>query len=135
MRAFDQIVEEKIRAAIEAGEFDHLPGAGKPLQLEVNPYEPEGWGAAFRLLKKNGYTLPWLEERQEIEQAVAQLRRWLEQAADDPATRAAFADQVETLNRRILSYNLRVPRPVFQRNLLVVDQEWSAAQQASHLNE
>jgi hypothetical protein len=35
-------IEEKIRAAIARGEFDNLPGAGKPLQIRDNA---PGWWA------------------------------------------------------------------------------------------
>jgi hypothetical protein len=31
---FSRIAEARIRAAIEQGEFEHLPGAGKLLNLE-----------------------------------------------------------------------------------------------------
>jgi Domain of unknown function (DUF1992) len=37
------IAENKIRAAIEAGDFDHLPGLGKPSPLVDEPYDPFWW--------------------------------------------------------------------------------------------
>ncbi len=42
MSNFDRIVEEKIRAAMEAGAFNNLPGKGKPLNLEENPHRVGG---------------------------------------------------------------------------------------------
>ena len=42
-RAIQIIAEDKIRAAIEAGEFDHLPGFGKPSDLIDEPYDPFWW--------------------------------------------------------------------------------------------
>lgn len=33
----------RIRAAIEAGEFDNLPGVGKPCPLIDEPYDPYWW--------------------------------------------------------------------------------------------
>lgn len=36
-------VERLIREAIEAGEFDNLPGAGEPLRDLIGSYEPTWW--------------------------------------------------------------------------------------------
>lgn len=126
MRGFEESVEERIRAAMAAGEFNNLPGAGKPLNLQDNPHEPEGWGMAFRLLKNNNVTLPWLEERQEIERELEEARA-AAFCSQEPNARITFQSRLEHLNRRILSYNLRVPRPVFQRGLIAVQAEIEAA--------
>ena len=32
---FGKLIEEKIREAMEAGEFDSLPGKGKPIDLDA----------------------------------------------------------------------------------------------------
>jgi hypothetical protein len=42
-RAIQIIAENKLRAAIEAGEFDNLPGFGKPSRLIDEPYDPSWW--------------------------------------------------------------------------------------------
>ena len=42
-RAIQIIAENKIRAAIEAGEFDNLPGFGKPAAIFDEPYDPYWW--------------------------------------------------------------------------------------------
>ena len=42
-RALQIVAENKIRAAIEAGEFDELPGLGKPSPLIDEPYDPLWW--------------------------------------------------------------------------------------------
>lgn len=42
-RAINVIVEDKIRAAIEAGDFDNLPGLGKPSPVCDEPYDPNWW--------------------------------------------------------------------------------------------
>lgn len=41
----DHIVEQQIAAAMARGEFDDLPGAGKPLDLD--PREPGWWAEQF----------------------------------------------------------------------------------------
>ena len=42
-RALQIVAENKIRAAIEAGEFDDVPGLGKPSPLIDEPYDPLWW--------------------------------------------------------------------------------------------
>jgi len=42
-RAIQIIADNKIRAAIAAGEFDNLPGFGKPLESIDEPYDPHWW--------------------------------------------------------------------------------------------
>jgi hypothetical protein len=42
-RAIQIVAENKILAAIKAGEFDHLPGFGKQNALIDEPYDPSWW--------------------------------------------------------------------------------------------
>ena len=42
-RALRIVADNKIRAAIDAGEFDNLPGLGKPSSLIDAPYDPFWW--------------------------------------------------------------------------------------------
>ena len=55
MDIVDQIVERRIAEAIERGDFDGLPGAGRPLALEEDPLVPAELRVAYRLLKNAGY--------------------------------------------------------------------------------
>lgn len=134
MGEFGRIAEEKIRRAIEAGEFDQLAGKGKPLNLEDNPFEPDGMGTVFRLLKNNDYTLPWIEEGMEIERKRLLAHRMLRYACQTGKSpeqhhqaQEVFAQQIESLNSEIIHYNLRVPGAVFQRNTLNIEAERAAA--------
>lgn len=77
-RVWESAAERAIREAQERGEFDNLPGAGRPLQAE--PWEGE-WDMAHHVLKQAGYTLPWIELGKEIEQRRADLAAWLERTA------------------------------------------------------
>jgi hypothetical protein len=54
MKWFASIAEEKIREAIRKGEFDDLPGAGKPLPPEDDTMVPEELRVAFKILKNAG---------------------------------------------------------------------------------
>lgn len=42
-RALQIVAENKIRAAIEGGEFDNLSGLGKPATICDEPYDPFWW--------------------------------------------------------------------------------------------
>lgn len=63
------IVERKIEEAIARGELDHLPGAGKPLDLDdVDPLVPEEQRIANRVLKNAGLLPSELARFSEIQQ-------------------------------------------------------------------
>jgi hypothetical protein len=66
MLLFEIIAEQKIRAAMERGEFDDLPGEGRPLDLSDDRLVPEGLRMAYRLLKNAGFIPPELEAQKEI---------------------------------------------------------------------
>ena len=51
---FDRIVEQKIREAQEAGEFDGLEGEGRPVDLEAYFGAPEELRAGYAVLKNAG---------------------------------------------------------------------------------
>lgn len=54
MGNFDLIVEQKIQAAMRQGEFDNLPGAGQPLNLEEDGDIPPESRMAYKILKNAG---------------------------------------------------------------------------------
>jgi hypothetical protein len=77
MLLLQTLAEQKIQEAIERGEFDGLPGAGKPLELGDDPLVPEELRVAYRVLKNAGFVPPEVEMLREIrsvEQALADLR-------------------------------------------------------------
>lgn len=51
----DFIAEQRIAEAIENGDFDDLPGSGKPLQLDDDSLVPEELRLAYRVLKNAGF--------------------------------------------------------------------------------
>lgn len=52
------IAEERIRQAQARGEFDDLPGQGRPLVFDDDPLAPEELRVAWRLLKGAGIAGP-----------------------------------------------------------------------------
>ena len=67
MNLFAMLAEERIREAQDRGEFDNLPGQGRPLQLEDDSHVPEELRMAYKLLRNGGYLPPEIEERKEID--------------------------------------------------------------------
>lgn len=68
MLLIDMLAEEQISAAIRRGEFDDLPGKGKPLVLEDDGAIPDALRVAYRVLKNAGCLPPEQELRKEIRQ-------------------------------------------------------------------
>ena len=65
---FEKIVEERILTAQKRGEFENLPGAGKPLAFEDNRFISEELRLAYKILK-NADCLPVeIELKKEIKQ-------------------------------------------------------------------
>jgi len=87
MGLLDTIVEQRIAQAIADGAFDHLPGAGKPLDLDDDRLVPEDLRVAHRILKNAGYIPPEVEARREVADLAALMRL----ATDDASRRRAAA--------------------------------------------
>ena len=58
--------EARIRAAIEAGELENLPGRGKPLRFEDDSSVPDDLRMGFRILKRANVLPEELELRKEV---------------------------------------------------------------------
>lgn len=72
--AFDRIVEALIQEAMERGEFDNLPGKGKPIDLTEYFETPEEVRLAHSVLKNAGMTsreVDLLKEIAEMKQILA----------------------------------------------------------------
>ncbi|MGE5842010.1 MAG: DnaJ family domain-containing protein [Deltaproteobacteria bacterium] len=63
---YEKIVEERIKEAMERGEFENLPGKGKPIPLEDDSHVPEDLRLAYKLLKNADCLPPELLEKTEI---------------------------------------------------------------------
>ena len=60
------IADRKILEAMERGEFENLPGAGKPLLPDGLDMVPDDLRAAYKLLRNAGYVPEEAELRREI---------------------------------------------------------------------
>jgi DnaJ family protein C protein 28 len=137
-------VEEIIQKAIREGAFDDLKGKGKPLNLNENPFVDKEWQLAYRLLEQQGFALPWMEKRNEIESALKAARESLSRTWDwrasaleagEPSTgvdaewrraKERFREAVARLNKLIDGYNLEVPSDIFFREKIKVEVEMAS---------
>jgi hypothetical protein len=69
----EALVEERIQEALRRGEFDNLPGAGRPLALDDDSLVPPEVRIAYRILKNAGFVPPEVFERKEIAELEAQI--------------------------------------------------------------
>jgi DnaJ family protein C protein 28 len=140
-------IEDHVRKAIEEGKFDDLPGKGKPIRWDDNPFVEADWQLAFRMLRNAGFALPWMDARKEIESQLEAARAALKRAWDwkqtamtagqppdfveDEWQRAldAFREQIAEINHHIFDYNLEVPLPRFQRQPADADAEITTVMQ------
>ena len=77
---FEKIIEERILQAQRRGDFENLPGSGKPLEIEDDRHIPEDLRLAYKILKNAGCIPPEIELKKEIHQT-----RDLLAAMDDTA--------------------------------------------------
>src|SRR5215472_4761624 len=144
-RQYFDYVEEQIQEAQVRGEFDNLPGSGKPLYLDDNHLTGDK-AMAYSLLKSNGFAPPEIELAKEIrsefekaETKLAKLRhqgnslrtrrvppfksekRAFKHAVEKAATE--YNQLLQELNRKILNLNLMTPStmhmPMFEVDKLV----------------
>ena len=73
LERWDSWVDTAIREAQQRGEFDDLPGQGRPLRLDDNPFAGER-ALGFRVLKNAGVLPFWMELEKEIGADAAALR-------------------------------------------------------------
>lgn len=118
------VAERKIQEAMEAGEFDNLPGRGQPLDLDVNPFESPTQRVVNRLLK-NAQALPeWMQierdidrETREVGEARARALRAVQHTNNPDSRRRIVArvrdetwERLDLLNTMILKYNFVAPQ-------------------------
>jgi Domain of unknown function (DUF1992) len=95
--SFETWVERRIREATERGEFDNLPGAGKPIPDLDKPHD-ELWWVREKLRREDfAYLPPTIALRKEAEEAL--------QAAAEAASEAEVRRIVADINAKIVEGN------------------------------
>src|SRR5262245_50521300 len=86
----ENLIDKMIREAMERGEFDDLPGKGKPLDLEAYFAAPEDVRLGYSVLKSAGCLPVEVELQKEIESLKARL-----DACDDERERQSLRTEIE----------------------------------------
>jgi Domain of unknown function (DUF1992) len=97
--SWDSWIEQQIREAREAGLFDNLPGAGKPLASLAEGYDPLWWVKQLVQREQISVLPPSLEMLRKVESEMAAV--W--QLGDEAKVRS----RVLALNREIAKVNAR----------------------------
>jgi len=63
---FEKLVEQRIRAAQRKGEFENLPGSGKPIDFGDESHVPEDLRMAYKMLKNADCVPPEIEIKNQI---------------------------------------------------------------------
>jgi len=98
MYGYQRIIEQKIQEAVNKGEFDNLPGQGKPLELEDESRIPEDLRLAYKVLKNANCLPPEIELRKEIRQ----MEDMLENIPDEKEKYR----QIKKINLKIMKLNM-----------------------------
>jgi hypothetical protein len=100
--SIESAIEQKIQEAIARGEFDNLPGSGKPLDLDAYFNTPEDLRMAFSILKSNDFVPEEVEIFREIDRLNDQIK-----ATEDEADATKLTAR---LNERKLVLRLLLDR-------------------------
>ena len=109
---FETWIDRQIREAQERGEFDNLPGAGKPIPGIDGPDDELWWVKQYLRREKVSYLPPTLALRKEVEDVLA--------AVPEATSESAVRTMIGELNRKIAAA-IRTPPEGPPLNLLPLD--------------
>ena len=101
--------DERIKEAIATGEFDNLPGKGKPLDLNAYFATPEHLRMGYSILKSAGI----IPEEMELLKQIEGLKKSLDSCTSEIDKRAIQ----KQLSEKITNFNLRMERYRKERSL------------------
>ena len=100
--SIEKFVEEQIKKAIARGEFDNLPGKGKPLDLDAYFNTPEDLRLCYSLLKGGNFVPEEVQMLKDIEALKEQ-----HAACTDEEKKQRLA---KTISEKVLLFNLAMER-------------------------
>ncbi|KAL0783893.1 hypothetical protein Bca101_000138 [Brassica carinata] len=100
------VVEQRIWHSMEEGQFENLPGKGKPLNLHTNPHADPAEDTLYRILNKNGFAPEWVELNKDIrskakEWRVSLKKAWAMKLEDDQSGWEERSDLLKTQLKQI----------------------------------
>jgi len=98
--SFQKNVDEKIEEAIARGEFDNLPGKGKPLDLDAYFAAPEHLRMGYSILKSADV----IPEEMELLRQIEALKKSLH-SSTTPMEEKALRQQ---LSEKLTNFNMRM---------------------------
>ena len=120
MVKYESWVERQVREAIERGEFDNLPGAGKPIPGINGREDPNWWIKGF--LERQQLPMP-LPTSLALRREIAELQETLADVTDEATVR----EIVRNLNHRIVDVHRQPDGPRLDVRPLNIDKavaEW-----------
>ena len=100
--SFERNVDEKIKEAIRRGDFDNLPGKGKPLDLDAYFATPEHLRMGYSILKSADIIPEEMELLREIE--------GLKKSLDSSTVRIEKKALRQQLSEKLTNLNMRMER-------------------------
>jgi DnaJ homologue, subfamily C, member 28, conserved domain len=100
--SFHRSADEKIKEAIANGEFDNLPGKGKPLDLDAYFATPEHLRIGYSILKSADI----IPEEMELLKQIEGLKKSLNSCTSQIEKRA----MQKQLSEKITHFNMRIER-------------------------
>ena len=108
MEFFQIMSEDRIKKAYKDGEFDNLPGLGKPMQMEDLSGIPEELRMAYQLLKNAGFT----NEESQLRQEMMSIESLLNKCEDNSEKEGLQ----RKLNEKLLRFNQMMSKRGVQTN-------------------
>lgn len=99
LRRWESAVEQQIRDGMRRGEFDRLPGSGKPLEGISDDHDEDWWLKAKLRAERLSYLPPTIRIRKELEEA----REAMLKTSSESVVRRIIDD----INQRIRDINRR----------------------------
>jgi DnaJ homologue, subfamily C, member 28, conserved domain len=100
--SFHRNADEKIKEAIARGEFDNLPGKGKPLDLDAYFATPEHLRTGYSILKSADI----IPEEMELLKQIEDLKRSLDSCSSHIEKRPLQ----KQLSEKLTNFNMRMER-------------------------
>jgi hypothetical protein len=100
--SIEKFVEDQIAKAVRAGEFDNLPGRGKPINLEAYFQTPEDLRLCYSMLKNADF----VPEEVQMLKDIDSLRQKLS-GCTDAEERKSLTDEI---NQKVMLVKLAMER-------------------------
>ncbi len=108
------MAESRIAAAFERGEFDDLPGQGRPLDLDDDRHITPELRVPYRILKNAGYIPPEINLHREIKDVEQLLASSGDTGVRGSALRRLTALRIQIEQQRQRPLNLQTEQSYYQ---------------------